>query len=771
MFMASALWLFPGPNVCAQEPAPTPQWNIPVGGQAVSLPDRLLLCETVDEPFAARRGQRSLLPSADLAHVGKTVPLRLATSLESCDSEARDVRATLTGPWPNVAPGSVTLYADEGRLSASGHGLRGSELLWRREDRDWLDACHEPSASADGEQCEWAVTRRTTASPEVNRLAFLPAAAKPGRDALYFDARGQAVALDPLFIKPAKVVIERIFPVDASVDLSSGSGMLELLHPEAVGSVRCAPLSCELHGAQLSVIGGARPVEKVEVSVQLRPHVVLRHDDHELSEATGTAIVTACPMSIVSGEPFRDADRTALVVKLEGLCASDVSALRFEYQQRPLTVARVVHDGATAYVLLQLGAVRASNIAVTAIREGKVAVAVAHSVTRAVPTVRASLSLPGFPNVDFVPTNRWANVHIVVPAEDLAAVALPVEGIYEARVDSGQSLVRGNRNASGLTTLQFALRNPSLPGPLAQSDLAVVPDVVLRPIREANVPAELAVGHGGEGDTSAPLVELLCGFGEEDGPQPVPMGTRENLAFGQRDTCRVLFHRERLKEAFGTQRIRLEIDVYDVDGRSRGDAHVAETLTLRHGEDPREAHVHGVLNPFDRLSVRIRHEADESHYLGASDIHTGTAAVKWTVVFGAAHARLYATTAFPTGLYRVSSHDTSGLLSLNFGILSRLTWLDDEGNEGFLGIEAGLIVVGLGNAVTSPDDNLTQLGAVLGLGLSVPFANRSSSAQAAINVHAWFEVDLTQDKASASDGRLAFIFGPSISIGNLGTNL
>ena len=61
---------------------------------------------------------------------------------------------------------------------------------------------------------------------------------------------------------------------------------------------------------------------------------------------------------------------------------------------------------------------------------------------------------------------------------------------------------------------------------------------------------------------------------------------------------------------------------------------------------------------------------------------------------GEGHARIYATTAIPTGLYRVSDRPHSGILTLNFGALERLTWLDSEGRDGFVGLEAGVMAVG-----------------------------------------------------------------------------
>ena len=205
------------------------------------------------------------------------------------------------------------------------------------------------------------------------------------------------------------------------------------------------------------------------------------------------------------------------------------------------------------------------------------------------------------------------------------------------------------------------------------------------------------------------------------------------------------------------------------DGAPRGDVHISEVVSLRVGNEFCFAFIWGIRDPFDRLIVRVSHVADENHYIGASEVRTGAPAAQWSAILGTGRLRLYGTTAIPTGLYRFGSRASSGVLSLNFGVLSRLTWLDKEGKEGFLGAEAGLLVAGLANSRSETGESLTQVGAVVGLGVSVPIANRNAITQASINVHAWFETDLSRNIEDAS--RYAFVFGPSITIGNVGANL
>jgi hypothetical protein len=69
------------------------------------------------------------------------------------------------------------------------------------------------------------------------------------------------------------------------------------------------------------------------------------------------------------------------------------------------------------------------------------------------------------------------------------------------------------------------------------------------------------------------------------------------------------------------------------------------------------------------------------------------------------------------------------------------------------------------------NDSLTAVSAVSGLALSVPIANRSLATETSINLHAWFEYEVSRGVSGEPGSPFGFIFGPSISIGNVGTNL
>jgi hypothetical protein len=144
-----------------------------------------------------------------------------------------------------------------------------------------------------------------------------------------------------------------------------------------------------------------------------------------------------------------------------------------------------------------------------------------------------------------------------------------------------------------------------------------------------------------------------------------------------------------------------------------------------------------------------------------------------------ARFKFYATAAIPTALYRFSKDPQNlgtGPLALNFGVLSRLTWLDHDGHEGLVGFEAGLMGMGLAT------DKDRQMALVWGLGVSVPLGNVNQPTQASVNIHAWAAYTVGDHTGQLLDPQgnvegtvklnpWAFVFGPSITIGNVGTFL
>jgi hypothetical protein len=741
--------------------------HAPIGGRPIPVgPDRIV-CGGAEGGWGLDSSGRTLRPPSEEEAIGRIVELRVAADASACETSATTITLVATDRFPDVDEDSITLFPDDGRLEARGKRLLGSLLSFRSGARTGSDECRSPVNKDGSEDCIWTLPTELSADPSSTSLWWLPRGARLAPDAVFFDAAGRRVPQESLIVTPAQVILTQLSPANATVDLSTGSGQVPLTHPEAVSRADCGTLTCEMKDGKLLVRGGSRLVHTLEVKLTLAPRVfVLRKDTRE-THVTLRLPVLHCPMSIASGPPIRQNDDAKIVLKLEGGCARELPSIQLTMNDRPLRVLKVVSEDDATYVLLKLGNVSDEEITITALRGGSegITLAVARAQTRLAPTVRASLELSGYRNLSFIPNNVPATVHVTPAGEHQRFALLPIEGVYAVgRNEHALATIIGDPNAAGLTDLRFGVRADGLPEALRDTDLAIVRDPLQRSIKQANIPTQIGASlHGPK-----PLVEMLCGGGNVPVYRIEP-GVTAHLPFSIRDTCRVVFHREALPPEYGTQKIHFEIDVQRADGSPRGNAHVTETVTFRYGSSPRYAYIHGVTDPFDRIVVRVSHEADEAHYVDASEIRTGAPDGQWSVVMGTGRARLYGTTTIPTGLYRFGSDGRSGLLSLNFGVISRLTWLDEDGREGFLGAEMGVLVFGLANSADDNGQSLRQVGAVLGLGLAVPIANRSSVSQASINLHAWLGVDMLGDEAASS--RVSFIFGPSISIGNVGANL
>lgn len=664
-------------------------------------------------------------------------------------------------PTPEIDAASVTLFPDQGRLELKGLHLKGTRIAWKLDARGGDDVCLDPKSApgAKDEQCAFALPRDLPAdvsltwSPPVIGAGQLKSSPPP--------------AAQPL--RPARVVLDRLLSVGAAVDLTSGLGRIPLAHPEAVASVDCAQARCELSDA--AVLVRAVPGAAASVSLRLRlvPHIFVARGDALDSVVTRPVSVLHCQASIVSGLPLRHAEGTRIIVRMDDRCGRDARDLRWTVDGDPVRVERVERASDGTYVQLGLAELEDAQVTLMATRselDGSV-VAVASIATRSAPEPRATLELPGFGRIPFIPTNRDAVLHTAPAGDGARLVALSVEGAYRVSADGRTLHVRADESAGGVVALRFGYRVDSLPPAFGATDLAILTEPLQRPIREASVPAPL----GGSVSGPAPLIEMLCADGKGSDRRIAP-GPEASIPFSQRESCRLVIHRERLEGEEGTQDITVDVSVTKVDETPRADAHVSERMVLRPGTAPRIFWIHGVKGQFDRLTVRVSHVVDEAHDIGGAEVNVNLPSAQWLVVVGEGHLRFYATAAIPTGLFRITA--PSDVLTLNFGALSRLTWLDHEGHEGLLGLEFGAMGIGLAATPEFPR-TLAVLG---GLGVSVPIGNRGETSQASVNLHAWIAYELRDpvhevptDTTSPLASHWSFLFGPSITIGNVGTNL
>jgi hypothetical protein len=736
----------------------------PVGGKAIPLGEGRVACPGLSGDWSVEQDGHAVRPPAADDAVGKAVDLKVAPNAGACGSGATSVTLVTTGRWPVLDAAGTTLYVDDARVELRGRGLRGVIVHWEVGDRSGADRCVVPQTEAVGERCAIPVGRGLPADPGTSDLSWAPAGARTASDVVTFDSTGRRVSAGEMLLHPARLVVASLVPPDVAIDLAGGTASrIQLVHPEAVVGADCGAASCDVSGGGI-VVGGLSSVSgTLAVRLRLAPRVVVQRGETFDAAPVVQVPVLPCPMSIASGDAVRGVDATRVVVRVDPRCAGEARSLRWFSAGRAVDVVGAADLGGATYVMLAVGRVEGEELVITANRSGADASVVGQARVRArsMPLPHATLALDGGESIDFVPTNRPAVVRWARSQEGGELALLPLEGVYDVTTRDGSTYVQGQLGGGGFVALRFAWRVASLPGALAGADLAIVSDPVQRPMHEASVAVPLAPSAKG----AQPIVELLCGSGSD--PQHLAPGTEAHVPFDQRESCRVVFHRERLTPAMGGQHLQLDVEVTRVDGQSRPEAHVSQSVLLRAGEQPRDVWIKGIVGAFDRATVRVAHTVDAA----AGDGGKEEPSVQWAVVFGTGHARLYATTAIPTGLFRFSDRAHSGILSLSLGGLMRATWLDGQGHEGFLAAELGVMAVGLPNDQSTAGEPLTQVSVVTGLALSVPIANRSLATETSINLHAWLEYEVSRDVGNEQGSPFGFVFGPSISIGNVGTNL
>jgi hypothetical protein len=629
----------------------------------------------------------------------------------------------LTLALTQLDPRSAVLEPESGTLTVKGKHLNGTVLQWRTDTTSGQDTCDAPEGQDDS--CTFAVPKGLSADPALLQLQAGPDGGVP--------------------FQPSRVLLEHLLPAGAVVDLQADVSRVPLLHPEGVAGAECTDADCELEGTDLVVRKEQGSDDVLDVKLRLRPHVFLKRSGAQPDPApTFQLPLQRCPVAFAV-TPVRSSREQLMVVKVSGRCGQSTTLELSSGLQRLPVLRRAAAQGAQ-YLAAALP--RASDEVSVAVLQGAKIVGTARSSTRTLGAMSATLEVPGAGEVDFLPGNREAKVKLPVVPGGGALALLPTEGAYDVRHDdSGQTWVRGHSGGGGQVALRFGLRERTLPDGLADLDLYELREPVDRRVDVATVPVPLEN-----------LVELMCGDGLGH-PSVVQPGVTAYVPFQARDTCRLVFHRERLKDENGPQPLKLTTRVVAEDGSARADSAVEQQLAVRSAELPSETFLGGVETAFDRLTVRVTREGP----LGAQ--------LQWSVVFGTSRLRLFATTSFPSGLFRVAPEaDHSGILTLNAGAIMRLVWLSKDGHESPLGAEGGLMWVGIASDADPQSSRGGQIAMVLGLGLAIPIANQGHATQTSISLHGWIEYEMLRT-FQHSGSPWGFVFGPALTIGDVGTNL
>jgi len=705
--------------------------------------------------------------------------VRVAASLSGCASSKDSDTFAVTGPLPAVDRRTVDLWVDEGHLDLRGSNLDGTRVEWDSKGDHGTDVCNAPVAIGAQQLCSYSVSRKFPADPAAISFRLLPAGAPKVAD--IYDSAGKFVPPDSFAVMASRVIVASTLTAERHVDLSTGEALLELAHPRAIASADCDSGRCELLEHEVRVRSLGVSARSLTLRLRLAPHVFVRSGDNFVQTVALPLDVTYCPVSLVSAPPLRDTDDVQAVVRVDARCAANDESLRWTVNGNGVPVVGSELKDKFVYMLLGLGRVSAERLTLSAMR-GTAEAAVIGQIT--VPTapppqLRVTLHLPGYGEIDFIPTNRNAIVSTTAAGLHGKIVVLSVDGAYDVKDQNGHSEIRGTAGG-GYVLMRFALRDESLPGHLDEADLAHFTAYVQRALHAVNVPAPI-----GDAAIKNPITEVLCTDANGRSERVVP-GVPLHIPFAQRDGCRLLIHPNRIAREDGEQRLDIDVEVTGVGGANRPEGHFTQRLALSHGAEPRIIWFRGVKSQFDRINVRLTHVTEESQYMRGAAGTLAVPSAQWTIVAENTRWRFYATASIPIQLFRFSNEPNgsgNGPLTLNLGVLSRLTWVTRDGAEGLFGLEGGVMGMGLAT------DNTRQLNIVAGLGMGVPLGNAGQPTQASINIHAWaayrlgteYVPGLTANGTSAVNAsgqpllvalnHWSFIFGPSVTFGNVGFDL
>jgi len=739
--------------------------QIPEGGRPVPLGGNRVACGDLPTGWGFSPDRRRVRPPETATATNRMVEIGVAQTPGGCARSDQRLTLLATGPTPEIDAASVVFVLDEGRLEFKGERLDGLQVLWQSGSEQGQVTCLAPVPVGKQQQCVVPMPRRL---PAGTRLRWLPAHAQDGPGVASWDVQGLAVATEGLVLQPARYLLGQVFGNSETLDVSQGAGTIPLAHPEAVAAVDCGSSRCELLEGGVAVRGVPAQAAQLSVTARLAPRYYLRRGDRLETSHTESFTLLRCPLVLQSGPPMRDVEHPQLLVRVAEHCRSQ-ARLRWFVGTEPATVVREEHTADGSYVLLRASQLAGGSVTIVATRVDTMAGVVGSVTSPTIPPPRphSAIELPGHGPVNFIPTNREA-VWSVAGIADARLVPIGLPGAYSVRREKTRTLLRGDRHSGGFVNLRFAYRRSDLPRGFEDVDLAVLNEAVERPLREASIPVPFAATPG----RPEPLAELQCADATGRTVALAP-GTPASIPYAARETCRMLLHQERLTPEDGQQEVVLEIDVTRPSGSRRANASLNEHMVLRPGGQLRVVYLKGISEQFDQVSVRLSHVVDEARYLLGSVARPSAPSAQWSAVVEGSRARLYVSLSVPAGLYRINEPAAS--LTLNFGVLGRITWLDRHGKEGLLGLETGVLGASLipqqyNNRPAFPPTLVT----LLGVGLRVEVGQG-----AAIGVHLWgayefrgeYSYRTSETAAPRTATRWSLLFGPSISIGNVGTNL
>ncbi|MHB8416563.1 MAG: hypothetical protein ACYDCL_00705 [Myxococcales bacterium] len=732
------------------------------------------------EPVAGRFCKLTGDPAFQLTAAGA---LRLAASgtgaraeLAFGDCTAPQIETLAgVGPFPR-APASAEVELDRGLAVLQGEELARRPIWWQAQDAAKFTATACPTVTLENGAQRCALPLPAAAlhaalpqGPSGLVLLRLPAGTPlPGEPFVLWDRHGARRPLDAFRVPVRRFVLDEAPVRPAPLEAWRSEVELPVAWPGAIEAASCAT-ACRISDDGERLIASP-PSEGASLAVRLtlRDGVVIRGPQGFASALNLTLPLARCRLRPLAPALLGGVDDHRLPLELGANCPRTPQELTVETS--PPTASAVLSQSADGRrLLVSLGHVPRSlpalDLRLLAGPARAVVGSVSVPITEGYLGTRAQLVDPQVGVLDAIPTNRKVRVELLVPDPSLATALTPepLAGYYTVVGARPGVEIQGLAASGGTVPILVGYRPaeaglaPDAP-PLAL--FSAEPGYRVQPV---SVPISLSP----EDPRASRFLAVLCR--ESSGAERrIAPGQIVNLPFENRHSCRLRIDRSVLLPEEGPQRLRLTVAVTHPDGTPAPGGFSKVLLVA-----PRPGHESVWIEPtipihaFDHVHVALAHEPGPPY--AESETIGGLTGQEVTLVFGNARLRLYGSATIPTGLYRLTSGPDGGVVAFSAGALIRLAPLDRDGKEFPVDLETGLFGTNLAQPTPGPS---AILSLVAGIGLNVPILNANQPTQASVGLHAWFEYAPTVVPSIAQHygQQFAFIFGPSVSIGDIGAN-
>ncbi|MCG3174546.1 MAG: hypothetical protein GMKNLPBB_02791 [Myxococcota bacterium] len=569
------------------------------------------------------------------------------------------------------------------------------------------------------------------------------------------DSTGKWVGWKQAVIESLSVELRQPVVSSSTLDATGQSLLLQLSFPRGVQDVSCRNARCSLTPDGVQVFAIESTALTVRMTVKYKPGVARVIEGRQVFSETVDLNVRRCAIRTPDGAPLLEgvASHQFFIAISRDCITGERDSLEVEtFPPTNTWVRERVEQDDPSWRYYRLVMDRAprdvSNVMITLSQRGlqkTVLGAVRIPVARGFNPVRLRFELPRLGAIDFIPSNREAQLEVVYedPQWESQFVLEERKGFYEVRRDGGHIHVRADEGAAGSVALRFGYRPAALERFLGRVETLASFDTDARfSLRSLNLPAPIIPVGDGDGN----IVRFYCRMGGVE--RQLINGQKINIHYNDRNSCRLVIDLKRIPPGNGVQKLRIAApratEIFTVSHRD-----ALLTITIN-ADDKKE---------YEQIAVSVAHDYGSGHYDLTARQNLGEAA-DFRVILGDRRIRVSASTSLPTGLFRFGSSADQGSVALSAGAVVRAMALYDDGAEFPVGLEAGMLGTDLSGK--------PQLSLVFGVGLGIPVLNSNTPLQTSFNIHAWLEYSPT--RSGPESGSIAFLFGPSFTVGRFFTN-